>query len=122
VVEESGRTLLYVSGPINLGGTASASQSAVFKDVFQREVKRLRDLGYRVLNPLENPPRASWEEYLKLDIPMVCRADIVATLPDWELSRGARLEVFIARELLIPVIHADILRGNPLFASPSYDG
>lgn len=73
---------------------------------FNRHAKQLRNLGYEVLNPAENPPRSCWEEYMKLDITNMVTCDTVAVLDDWKNSRGARVEVKLARELGLRIIWA----------------
>lgn len=90
---------IYLSGPISLGGKLSPLAMAQRIEVFSREAKRLSALGHDVSNPCDVPPQASWEAYMRIDLPMVCEADIVAMLPDWYLSRGSALEVFVATQL-----------------------
>jgi hypothetical protein len=72
---------------------------------FNRVAEILKGKGYEVINPAEFgfSDEFTWEDYMKRDIGELVKADIVATLNGWENSRGARLEVFIARELGIEV-------------------
>lgn len=65
--------------------------------------------GWEVLNPARNPDGLSWAEYMRLDIAMVLRADMLVTLPGWEASRGAQLEWTIATALDIPVADAEVV-------------
>lgn len=74
--------------------------------LFHSEAKRLRALDYMVLNPAENPEQPTWEDYLKQDIPLVCKSDKVALLDNWQTSEGAKLEIYIAEKLKIPVVMA----------------
>lgn len=64
---------------------------------------RLRRLCYRVLRALRlvrgNPPTPTWAEYMRADIRALVGCDMIATLPGWEHSLGAELEVSIAEEL-----------------------
>ena len=94
---------VYLSGPISLNGTATPDEIAERVAVFTTEAKRLREAGYEVVNPCEVESQKSWADYMKVLVPAVCAVDAVATLPGWELSRGARLEVYIAKELGIAV-------------------
>lgn len=73
---------------------------------FHAEAVRLRALGYEVVNPAEinEDPSAGWAECMRRDIAQLVFCDGVVTLPGWELSRGASLEVSIARELSIRVL------------------
>jgi Domain of unknown function (DUF4406) len=68
---------------------------------FHAEAKRLRDLGYEVVNPAEinADPNAGWHECMRKDIKELMGCDGVALLPGWEASRGAKLEQFIAASL-----------------------
>lgn len=65
--------------------------------------KKLEADGYHVLNPLEvvGDFHLSWEQAMKLCIAALLTADVVVLLPDWRQSRGALLEVNLAKELKI---------------------
>ncbi len=74
--------------------------------LFNAVEKALTDLGYAVVNPSHlNKPGTPWEECLRVDLIEMLSQNVqgVAVLPKWEDSRGARLEVHIAKELGIPV-------------------
>lgn len=68
---------------------------------FHDAEEHLRLLGYDVFNPAHNGacPGQPWEYYMRLDLHMVANADAVCLLPEWEASRGARLEVTVAHAL-----------------------
>jgi hypothetical protein len=70
-------------------------------DAFHSEAKRLRDLGYEVVNPaeLDLGDKATWSDYMRRDLADLLTCSGVATLPNFEKSRGASLEVKIAREI-----------------------
>jgi hypothetical protein len=76
---------------------------------FNREARRLRELGYWVENPAENPapPRREWAEYMRMSLMQLTKCDAVALLPGWEQSRGATLERHVATTLGIPVVLVD---------------
>ena len=61
----------------------------------------LEALDYEVLNPLKNglDRTASWREHMTADIAMLMQADVVFMLPDWNESKGARIEHYIANEM-----------------------
>lgn len=86
------QTLIYIAGPIssNLGG---------YKAEFAAAEARLRAMGFDTINPAENPPLPSWEDYMRHSITQLATADGIALLAGWEHSRGARLEAHIAAEL-----------------------
>lgn len=76
---------------------------------FHEAAKRLRDAGHEVFNPAENHDGRTdlpLQEYFKADLPQVCDADVIAVLPNWQYSKGATLEVSLARHLDKPVLDA----------------
>jgi len=98
---------VYIAGPISLGGLLTNPEQVEHNIwQFNNLAKHLRYDGIEVLNPVELPPQPDWAAYMVLTIPMVCEADTVMVLDGWELSRGARLEVFLAHELGKRVIAA----------------
>ena len=64
--------------------------------------------GYTVENPAEHGvvADAEWADYMAYDLTRLGLCGMVAVLPGWESSKGARLEVHIARELGMPVVNA----------------
>lgn len=98
-------TRVYISGPMS--GMPEHNFPA-----FHAEAARLRALGYDVVNPAElNPePGKTWEECMKVDLRELLDCDLVALLPDWEKSRGARKEMELALLVCIPVCNAVQIR------------
>jgi len=82
----------YISGPMT--GLPDANYPE-----FNRVAAQLRELGYTVLNPAENPKRDTWAEYMRLAIAQLVQCDEIHMLRGWKQSRGARMEHGIAREL-----------------------
>ncbi len=73
---------------------------------FNRWAETLRRNGYEVVNPAENHEGRTdlpLADYFKIDLPQVCEVDAVVVLPGWEKSKGASLEVALARHLGKPV-------------------
>lgn len=97
---------VYVAGPMS--GLPDFNYPA-----FHAAAARLRATGVHVENPAENPvPECgSWEGYIRLALAQLITCDAIALLPGWAGSRGARLELHIASELGMPVIHLD--ESNP---------
>lgn len=91
---------LYVSGPMT--GLAEHNFPA-----FRAATANLRDAGYDVACPTENeheiPPGSPWEVYLRRDLADVLACSGLALLDGWWRSRGAHLEVHVARALAMPV-------------------
>jgi hypothetical protein len=93
------KTKLYLSGPMT--GIVDKNY-----DSFRQAVLALRSLGYIVVNPWEldvTDVRDTWAECLRRDIRALMDCDGVATLPGWKKSKGACLEVHIAKSLGWPV-------------------
>lgn len=84
---------VYLAGPItgNPGYMADFARWEAF----------LTDLGHVVFNPalLGEVAGWSWADYLKRDIPHLVNREAVFAMPGWESSRGAVLEVDLARRL-----------------------
>jgi hypothetical protein len=85
---------IYIAGPMT--GYPELNFPA-----FHAEAARLRALGYEVVNPAEinADPSAGWVDCMRADIRELVTCDAVATLHGWSKSKGASLEVHIAREL-----------------------
>ena len=92
---------LYIAGPMT--GIPDLNFP-----LFHAAAARLRALGFDIVNPAENraPPSGLWQDYMRLALAQLVRCDGVAVLPGWDDSRGASLEVHIAKALHMPVIAA----------------
>jgi len=92
---------IYISGGI--------SNVPNYRDHFTAAANRLDALGWLVVNPaeLDLGLGATWQQYMKLCIPMLCPCDEIYMLPNWSTSAGAREERRIAKMLGIPVQYAD---------------
>jgi hypothetical protein len=92
---------LYLAGPMT--GFEDFNFPA-----FNKMAANLRALGYIVENPAEHGVVANvaWADYIAYDLTHLGLCDQVAVLPGWENSKGASLEVHIARELGMPVVNA----------------
>lgn len=75
---------------------------------FNAMAAQLRARGYVVENPAEHGvvEGADWADYMAYDLTRLGLCGQVAVLPGWENSKGARLEVHIARELGMKVVNA----------------
>lgn len=91
--------IIYISGPMS--GYLNKNY-----DAFNEAAAKLRMQGYEVLNPAEPPEIDGWEwaDYMRRDIVMLMEADTIATLPNWDQSRGAKIEVDLAKNLGMNVI------------------
>ncbi|WP_305826398.1 DUF4406 domain-containing protein [Pseudomonas aeruginosa] len=80
---------------------------------FHAEAARLRDLGYHVENPAENPAPAcgTWAGYMRKALVQLVTCDAIALLPGWMDSKGARLEFTVATNLGMRALHAEHITG-----------
>lgn len=85
----------YLSGPIS-GKTLAQAECD-----FIRAHYRMFMRGYSVVNPLRNglPRWATWWLHMVVDCVMLAMCDAVAMLPEWQTSRGARIERNLAKLL-----------------------
>lgn len=92
---------LYLAGPMT--GFEDFNFPA-----FNAMAAQFRACGYVVENPAEHGvvEGADWADYMAYDLTRLGLCGQVAVLPGWENSKGARLEVHIARELGMPVVNA----------------
>lgn len=97
--------IVYLCGPVSLGGLCSPEEVADNVKRFRVVAAALRESGAVVLDPTEIQGGEGWEwrDWMRETIAMMLRADRVLTLPRWQESRGARLEVSVALELSMPV-------------------
>jgi len=93
---------VYLSGPMT--GLPDFNRPA-----FHAAAAALRAQGYVVINPAEVDlgPDATWADYMRVHLAEIARrVTQVFVLPGWESSRGAQLEVHVARSLGLPVVPA----------------
>ena len=85
---------VYIAGPMT--GLPEFNFPA-----FNAMAATMRAEGWHVENPAEHGhvEGAEWEDYLRYDIARLATCECIMLLPGWSKSRGARLEVHIARQL-----------------------
>lgn len=84
--------MIYISGPMS--GYEDFNRPA-----FARAAAALRELGHQVVSPPEVTDSTDWIEAMRADIKALCDCTAIAMLPGWTQSRGAQIELRIAREL-----------------------
>lgn len=98
---------IYLAGPLTSMGKLADNLSA-----FQVEARRLRKLGWTVFSPPEEEvPGWEWEEYMRRDIKHLPECRMLALMPNWEKSRGAKIERDLALAFNMPVI--DLPKESP---------
>jgi hypothetical protein len=92
---------IYIAGPMT--GLPEYNFPA-----FNAAAKLLRAAGWHVENPAEHGhvEGAGWSDYLRWDLTRIATVSTMYLLPGWKKSKGARLEVTVARELGIELICA----------------
>ncbi len=91
---------VYISGKIT--GTTD------YRERFALAEKALKADGYKVLNPVKFtaklPEGSPWEEYMKLCVKQLMKADAIYMMKGWRKSKGATLERLIAGAVGIKII------------------
>ncbi|WP_207559354.1 DUF4406 domain-containing protein [Nocardioides sp. PD653] len=73
---------------------------------FYAAAEQLAAVGIEPINPARESGRegcSTWLDYMRASLLDIAECDGIATLPGWGDSRGAALEVHIARSLDLPV-------------------
>jgi hypothetical protein len=96
----------YLSGAI--------SKQPNFKEYFKRYEDELNHLGViSIFNPADTdwPEDVKWEKCFKYDLKFLMDSDCLVLLPNWRKSRGAKLEIHVAKALGIRVVKfKDLIR------------
>jgi nucleoside 2-deoxyribosyltransferase len=93
----------YISGPIT-------GRAKLNIDSFRQAETILQNTGHNPVVPhdlfdgYDDQTAITWEQYMKVDLKVLLDCDMVVTLPDWHDSKGANIEVDLARKLNIPVV------------------
>ena len=111
---------VYIAGPM------SGQEDWNFPAFFEAE-RQITALGHEPINPAHNDgetvekalasaghpdrPNNSWSYYMRRDLPYVLSADAICVLPGWRSSKGASLEVHVAKAIGLPIY---ILRDGQL--------
>jgi len=97
---------LYLSGPMT--GYPDDNYAA-----FAEAARSLRSRGFDVVSPAEDVPNreASWEHLMRHALrKMLSGVEAVVVLPGWKSSRGANVEVAVAKLLGLSILEWDSLR------------
>lgn len=94
---------IYICGKITdmVWGTARAK--------FKQVEEMLKDRGYAVVNPIELcSPETDWQRCMRKDIRELVTCDAIYVMDNWQDSKGARIEVAVAKELNLEFIFENI--------------
>lgn len=90
---------IYLSGPMR--GLPHEN-----KPTFTIWARALRESGYEVYNPGEEPDGLTRRQYFHRDTEYIClHADCIAMMPGWESSEGAFAEWALARAIGLKVLY-----------------
>src|SRR5690606_18579438 len=91
------KQIIYLSGPVT--GIENLNEPH-----FREWAKKLSDMGYFVVVPHDYvKPDTDWNAAMRKCIEIMMHCDMLVTLPDWANSKGACIEVDLARKLGMPV-------------------
>lgn len=93
--------IIYIAGPMT--GLPDFNYPAFYK-----AAKALEMAGHQPINPArkrEGIPHqgATWLDYMRCSLRDIAECDAIATLSGWGDSRGAGIEVHLAKSLGLPV-------------------
>lgn len=86
---------VYIAGKV----TGEPKHSCALK--FATAQKELEKRGYEVVNPIEvvGDLNADWKTAMRKCIAALVECDAICILPDWDESKGARIELELAIKL-----------------------
>lgn len=82
---------IYVCGPMS-------NLPELNYPAFNQAATQLRAEGHEVINPAENEDGSgrTWIDFMRISIRQILGVECLYLLPNWETSKGARIEVLIA--------------------------
>jgi hypothetical protein len=91
---------IYISGKIT-GIEAEAPA------LFQMAEDIIRNMGHEPVNPMKLPHKRAkkWSDFMRTDIRHLMGCQAIWLLPNWQKSRGARIECLIATKLGFVIFH-----------------
>jgi len=112
---------LYIAGPMR--GLPQCNFPAFYEGAAQ-----LRAAGYTVWSPAENDiavgiteetaQKVTTKSAMRVDLPALLEQDAIAVLPGWEKSRGAAIEIYVAKACGMAVYTVEsLLVHNPVLAT-----
>lgn len=97
----------YVHKPkVYISGKVTGLPINVARKMFSDAEDKINATGkYEAVNPLKDEKEGyEWEYYMRKDIKLLMDCEYIHFLPNWQESRGANLEMIIARQLGIQTL------------------
>ncbi len=90
-----------------IAGKVSGLDENVYRANFRRAEIAVSILGYEPVNPVELPHDHdhTWLSYMREAMIEMLKCDLLYVLPGWEDSKGASIEVQLAKDLGISIIY-----------------
>ena len=86
------------------------------RPAFSAAADYLEGLGAKVMNPAILPDAWEHHQYMRIAIPMMMECEVVAFLPGWLDSKGARVEFTRSRAFALVQVALDL--GTPVDGLP----
>lgn len=101
-------------GRVYLAGPMTGYENHNFP-AFNAAADCLRAEGLEVVNPADHDliEDAQWGDYMRYDIAQLAQCESIALLPGWDKSKGATLEVHIAKALGMTVRYLEGAEATP---------
>lgn len=90
---------IYISGKI--------TNNANYEVEFEAAELALKIAGFQPVNPAEVhlPDGATWADYMRHDVKLLCDCDAIYMIYGWRESQGAQIEHKLARDLKLEIIY-----------------
>jgi len=91
-----------------IAGKVSGLDLDSVRTKFSDAEKRLKDMGFDSFNPVQyclSLGLTDWDECMKALLPIIQTCDSIYLLPDWNKSKGAKMELKEAIKHKLNVIH-----------------
>lgn len=90
-----------------IAGKVTGLKESDYKAKFRKAEIAVTVLGYEPVNPVELPHDhdKTWRSYMCEALVTMLSCDALYALADWQQSRGARIEVQLAKDIDMPVIY-----------------
>lgn len=93
--------IIYLSGPISLGGSLPKEVQTQNLERINHMAAELEKIGHHVRNPaaIELPKGSTWQDYMRVCIPLICQSEGIYMYGEWWVNRGCLFEFNLAMTL-----------------------